>query len=227
MSRSRVVVVGLLGAFAAHSVAHAEYTAALEWVVDGQPGTSFDASAFSDPNEVVIGLRGSWTGNPDAGSGLATAFGAANNLMISITGDSGTSWGDSATNPMRTTAFDFGPAQNNGSIMPMTDRFDVSGINPAQNQFAAFEDTSNPSGIFWQVTLSLGDLLTDRVIQLDITGLENVLLFTDPFEPAIDIAGDGVGLPSATISIPSPPAWLGSLVIPFTAGYRRRRLPRL
>lgn len=191
----------------------------LEWTFDGAPAPG-NEYWLSPGGTVTVGLRAHWF-DTDMN---ATAFGALVGADISITGDTGTDRLDEVKNLMRVSPFDFGSRALDGMLTANPDSFFITGVGPGQFQFDdAMWDFGNPTGIIWEFEFNAGpDNERLRTIVLDITAVDNALLFTGPARPAIDVSMDLVGTSSAFIHVPTPGA-LGLLAIAGLSGCRRRR----
>lgn len=192
----------------------AEIGVTLEWTFNGSPGDKYN---LAPDDWVTVGLRATWFDT----EGMATAFGGLIGTQISITGDTGMNYSDQVTNLMRSSPFDFGSSDLDGLLSSNLNDFQISGVGPGQNQFAPF-DTSNPTGVIWQFDFHAGD---DgyRQVFLEVSDLENALLFTTPGNPAIIVLPEMITTSIAIINIPAPGAvWLiGAAGTVF--GRRRRR----
>ena len=192
----------------------ADIGVALEWTFNGSPGDKYD---LAPGDSVTVGLVATWFDT----EGMATAFGGLIGAEICITGDTGTSEFDSIRSIMRSGPFNFGPSDLDGLLSSNPNDFQISGVGPLQNQFGVY-DTSNPTGVIWQFVFNAGPDF-GRTVFLEVTGLENALLFTTPGNPAIIVRPEMVTTSIATINIPAPGAvWLiGAAGTVF--GRRRRR----
>lgn len=213
--RENLVVGALCAACTVAFPATAGRAVTLQWTFNGVAGDSYSLRAG---DTVTVGLRAVWS-SPEP-----TAFGALVGADISITGDTGTSRSDAVSNVTRVAPYNFGPSGLAGATVSDADRFSITGVGPAQNQFSdATWDFNSPTDVMWQFNFRAGPGQQPRTIMLDIESLDNVLLFVQPFEPAIIVPAESVLVRQGFIHVPAPAATTVIAIIGLVGRRRRSR----